>query len=407
MKARQNLLTGTIIVVALVTLVPMITTLPLLSVGFTVLAAIILTCFLFPQAMVNKETFLFLLYALYFIGSLYFKDFLVRIHVVKTVYWAVAVCFANALLYSRNELAMKIIAWACLGMIVLTCIFTSQQILYDSSIVRAGGVVDADIGESPLLVAGYAFAHGIPMLLPFFVFWVKKSDIRSKVIWILVLGVVTFFIVKANFGAAMIISLLMIPLSFMVTNNKNVNIILLVTFMLVAACFLNKTIVVFSLEAIEPFFEETAMASKISDIKGSIIAPGVEGQLYERGELYRGSWQAFLGSPLFGVAHSSDAFIGGHSFVLDTLAIGGVFGFIPLILFFWGMCKRVLVFIDKNKRIYFLLAIAIFIGLNAVKANVGGGGLFILIVVVPALSFAHYKRKKAKSPLNERSVWIS
>jgi hypothetical protein len=302
-----------------------------------------------------------------------------------------ALCLANALLYLKNKLIFKTVAWGCLGMVVVTCIFTSQQVLIDPSVVRSGGIVEADFGESPLKVAGYAFAHGVPLLFPYLVYWVKKSDFKIKAIWVFVLGAVSFFILKANFGASLIVSFFCILLSFLITSDKTLNIVLLVTMMLVAALFLNKSIVLSSLQLVEPFFEETVIANKISDIKGSIIASGVEGSVYNRGALYLGSWKAFLGSPLFGVTYRGDAFIGGHSFVLDNLAIGGLSGFSLLVLIIWGMFKRLILIIDKNKRIYFLISLSVFVILNCVKANIGGGSLFILFVVVPALSFAHYK----------------
>ena len=123
------------------------------------------------------------------------------------------------------------------------------------------------------------------------------------------------------------------------------------------------------------------------------IAEALDGNLDEyavkRTRLLWVSWYKFLENPVFGINPDSARLIGGHSFIFDYLAIGGLFFFLPFPFFFYYYTKYLKVVIyplSPNSRYlietYFYMYIMCTL-LNPLSATLVWTGFFL---VLPGLS---------------------
>lgn len=368
---------------------------------FAVLLSIVAVGFFFyPRAFFNLPTLFFILFAFLIIILIQTKSYDIQFYRVIIIYWLFALSLINVFLYNKDWDGMKIVLIIGISILLISTIISiiysgnqpdlvRQYVLYSSEQDNIGVKLGQRLG-----IANYGMIHGIPTLLPIFVYLFKKEKtLFLKILWSSLIAVFYYLIIVSGFGTALILSTFILIASILVSENKRKNLLLFGILIFIGALFINKEFIIYSLDQVKGYFVDSAIYDKIVDIQYSIQTNDFEGQLNTRGNLYADSWNTFSKYPIFGSAQQSDA--GGHLFVADFLAWFGLVGTLPLILFFYSSFRRIYLMIENHQKIYYILTLLPFIILSFVKAVPFFEQILYLLVFIPAIFLLKSNSNKA------------
>ncbi len=358
---------------------------------FAVLLSIVAVGFFFyPRAFFNLPTLFFILFVSLMLIVIQIKSYDVQFFRVIFIYWLFSLSLINVFLYNKDWKGLKIVLIVGMLILFISTIFSiiysgsqpdlvRQYVLYSSEQDEAGVKLGQRLG-----IANYGMIHGIPTLLPLFVYLFKKEKtLFLKILWLLLIAIFYYLIIVSGFGTALILSTLILIASVLVSDNKRKNLLLFGILILIGILFINKEFIINSLDWVKGYFVDSAIYDKIVDIQYSIQTNDFEGQLNTRGNLYADSWNTFYKYPIIGSPYQSDA--GGHLFIADFLAWFGIVGTLPLILFFYYSFRRIYLIIENHQKIYYVLALLPFIILSFVKAVPFFEQVLYLLVFIPAV----------------------
>ena len=358
---------------------------------FMVLAVSLL---FYPKSFFNKETFFLLLYLVVLVLFAFMG------HTMGTRRWIAnetlgpLTCLSviNVFLYNHDFYGLKMVTVIGLFIIVITSLLTIPIAIKDPEAVRNMvyyAVVTHDIKSmqsyQKIGIASFGLVHALPFLYPVLVYGLKTERNTILRFYYLLMIVVTYYmIVKASFATPLILSTFGILAAFFLSKNRMQNLLFGIILSMCFIFFLNKNLVISGLKTIQPIFQKTIMAEKIDDIILSIKLEKTKGDL-KRIEASKKSWNAFLHSPLYGNLAQKKA--GGHAYFLDRLCFFGLVGTIPFIMFFYFTFKKHFSLCDRNKRMYYLIGLFLFILLGFFKNIEGVEPFFYLFVFLPGLCF--------------------
>jgi O-antigen ligase len=251
-------------------------------------------------------------------------------------------------------------------------------------------------GESAKLakrigIFSYGLVHVIPTILPLIIYNVKENKQKVKFLWLVFLLILCYIILKLSFGTVIILSLFIVPATFLISINRKKNILLFFILGILSIPLLNNDNIISSLDYVKPFFENTVIFNKIEDINNS-FKYGTDGSVDDRKILYESSLNVFMENPIFGTYNHSDS--GEHSFIIDFLAWFGLIGTIPLLLCFIEVLKTNYKILPSKVRIYYLLSVIPFVFLSFVKGTPFFEQLLYLFIFIPGLFLTLYSKNK-------------
>lgn len=238
-------------------------------------------------------------------------------------------------------------------------------------------------------IGSYSEFASMIFLMPALVFFLKEksSKIQFKALGALIILVFIYALYKSEFTTALILSIMLILMSFLSNKklNRSVLIISLIfgVFMFVLNNYLANVFYYIS----DNFAEGTIITRRLVDV-GQIFefadyTPGSEETYFTRSRLSLSmeSVNAFLVNPLVGSGWG-----GGHATWLDRLAAFGLLGFFPWLIIFRQQVLLNLSLLEKSTQIFYLLTIlgCVFLGLITTQAN-AVHTLLIVFFVVPGL----------------------
>jgi len=369
----------------------------------TIFASIIL----YPKAFLNKSTLWFFIFEAIVFINVILKGFDFKWFFLLFMYWFFALSLLNVFLSNKDIKGLRMIMIASLIVLVVTTIFTIPQLIINPDIVRDMAIATnehdmgmAQIGQRMGLI-NYGLLHSIPPLFPVLIFNIRNTNSKkSKLLWLCLICLLYFLILKSSFGTILILSTIIIPISLLMTGKKKKDIIIIFSFLIILLPILNKNTMISGLESIKYVFMETPVFDKINDIQKSIDVGDNEGQLSNRNNLYSDSWNAFSKNPIFGT--SNDNQVGQHAFIADFAAWFGLIGVIPLITFFVTTFKRQYRRFDPKMRTYYLLALFPFIILCILKGTPSFEPMLYILFIMP-LVFQEENRKKIEIKLVKNS----
>jgi len=351
---------------------------------------VLLSMFFYPFSFINKHTYYFFLLVAVVLVTAIAKSFVLRWYLLLLINWLFSLSMINVFLYNKDWVGLKLVVYAGLLVILISSISTITILIIDPMIVRQLALDSLD-GDTRSLVTGqkmgivsYGLIHGLPTLLPALVYLLKTgNNIQTKIIWLSIIIVFYTLVLKASFATSLILSTLILLPSLIISKNTTRSIFLLVAILLMFLPLFNEDILINNLEKIKPFFSETEIEEKISDIQLSVKFGDNEGQLGTRGTLYADSWNSFFKEPIWGSMKHKDA--GGHAFIADFLAWFGIIGAAPLILFLLFFIKKIYSEIQKKQKLYFLLSLIPFFVLSFAKGTPYFEQMLYLLLFLPGL----------------------
>lgn len=277
--------------------------------------------------------------------------------------------------FKKQKVLIKLTTILTVGIVVITCLLTIRMILEIPEIVRqiviilnrAGGEI-AVLEFYRLGVCEYEFPHALPILIPPLVLWVLDSDKKKlRLVAIPLLGLIFYFLFMCDVGTPLFVGVFALIGCFLMSTKslkKSIHKVVLVS--VLAVPFLNKAVMLSSLETVEDMIvEDNMIKKKIVDIEASIKYDKTEGAADDRAVLYDKSIDGFFYSPLWGT--NDKKYMGGHSAILDRLSTLGLIGIIPFILLLYFHFKFIFDHLSEKTKSFFFLSVIAFILILAGK----------------------------------------
>ena len=93
-------------------------------------------------------------------------------------------------------------------------------------------------------------------------------------------------------------------------------------------------------------------------------------------------WKSFISNPIFGGKYTNI-----HLYWMNKLAVYGLLGTIPFLIFIYNSIKNNLKYYDKEFTFYYLLSIFSIIALGFMKALVGIELWYVFFIVLPGFYY--------------------
>lgn len=305
------------------------------------------------------------------------------------------------LLNKSSEQVCNMILYSILFIIVFTSIATFIVDLANPDIVRIAATdYMSGRGASPyyrLGVCDYSMPHALPILIPPIVMWLKKKDLKTFV-RLLVMALLLFVLLlvwTSGTTTPLLLAFFALVSSLFTSQRfstkKNIRVLAVVSLLtfLLSSDTLQLNIIHY-LEQVIP--TDNSNYWKLQNFEDNIIY-GAEsaGDLTARKNLYEQSFTAFINSPILGVNDRNE--IGGHSIILDRLAMFGIVGIAPYILFFIMMFRDMYCCTVSKKRIFIILGIFSFVAMVFLK-NILGNWMYCTVLVFLPLMVNYEKSQK-------------
>lgn len=282
--------------------------------------------------------------------------------------------------------------------ILITSITTLVALFIDPMIVRnsAGGYGLTPSDEllfDRLGVGGYGFVMGLACLLPIIVYYIRLNSFTSisRRVWIVILLILLFVILKAQIFANILIAALITILAF--TNSRNLKrTYFFLGFFAIIILLVPDEMYSNSIRILgHQFPKDSETYSKLIDLANYIEAPDTEStETGSRTERYPILFEAFIDSPMLGdSSYPSKHFIipGSHLHWMNRLTLWGLLGFAFYIYILFQIYKFTANLFEKNFLFYYNLSVIAVIMLGLMKAITGREMWLMILLIVPGMYF--------------------
>lgn len=241
-----------------------------------------------------------------------------------------------------------------------------------------------------LNVASFDFIYGLVIFLPalFYLIIVNKL-ILNKVFYLILLILVIYCILKANFTTAYILFLIEIGLCFFLLLKSSLGKCLMIILLIFSLLF-GKQIVLFYLNFLinntRSILSQEKLIGIINFIGGQENISGVTSRI----NLILQNIYSFIEKPIFGQGayYNDQAFkyIGRHSQFLDEFARYGFLGGVLLFYFIFSCCYQIYKKINnKDYRKIYIISTVVFFMLAFLNPIFNNGILMFYFIVIPLL----------------------
>lgn len=203
----------------------------------------------------------------------------------------------------------------------------------------------------------YILPHAMPVIIPGLVYVTISAKGRKRIIYALILVAAWMLAYVSGSFTALLLSTITLFLSLLVSKkNKRKTIARLV----VASVFLvplasSSSLQFLILDGVQQLIPDDNIAyRKITDIEESIIYGDAEGGVGKRQEKYDQTISVIQNNLLVG---TNEEKFGGHSAVLDRIAVLGLLGIVPYFLFIFFQLRFLIHYIGKTQRFYYYIGV--------------------------------------------------
>lgn len=234
-------------------------------------------------------------------------------------------------------------------------------------------------------ISDYSKAHAIPILIPPLICYFKEGMLKTKIICAIMLVACVLLVWLSESTTSLMLIVLMIVLGFWVnvkaTFRRNIRIIGFMTALTLLIMSSDRVMVGTFDVSSYLVGGESSQASKVEELRLSMIEDQTTGDLEKRFDKYHTSIKLFFENPILG----TDSMPGRHSSLLDKMATLGLVGFVPLLLFFLFYLKSIWKTLPPNRRIYYMECIVAAFLMVLFKGMWVWPIFFFLFMVAPSM----------------------
>jgi hypothetical protein len=299
--------------------------------------------------------------------------------------------------------------WAFI-FIIISLITTNIALYFDPNVIRQSAVSGNFTPFQEKLfkltgAMGYSYVQAVVCLIPILVYHIKnkKKMVFTPKILIVILILIFITEVRAQIFANVLVTAMIIILSFMATKKRRTSFIIVlligILFMIIPNSFYSDTFYFLS-----SFFDpDSEMYYKLTDFARFIKYEGdTSTGLGNRAERYPMLFEALAASPILGDSSYESHInieLGAHIYWMNRLALWGIFGFSFFIFTLFKIFKSISSIFDADFKYYYFLSMAAIFLLGLTKTVGGREPWLMLIVIIPGLYFLPIlEQQKKKKP---------
>lgn len=344
--------------------------------------------FLFPQTIIYNKTFVWFL--LYVVATFLFFAFgrwlKIDIGACKSYTQLIVeygfllpnIMISIILLNLREKKVFKIIGLSTISMMCISYVIVLPQLQYMDLRSMA---LNNDESENYVGLINYTLLHAYVFVIPPMFYCTIFFKGKMKVFLLLALLLTIYIILKSSITTTII--LLVLDLLFFIGYNskhKEKAFIYIGSGMIFSLLFFYSGLLEDLLESIRPFFANTAVEEKIDSFQMLLSTGQSTGSIETREELHDISIDSFLENPLIGGGR-----FGGHSSILDRMAVMGLVGFVPYIMIYFSIFNQWKRRFNATERIYYYVAFISVLVFLYTKGVFGQEGNLFFMVLLPVL----------------------
>ena len=249
-------------------------------------------------------------------------------------------------------------------------------------------------------LSSYAFPHALPVLIPPAVMGIKNKDLPKKVrllCWISLFSLILLIYLSGIMTALLLAVVGLVIAIVTKAGEMRHNLQRFFLIGIVVLPFLFPSIMGSILhEAKMAVGEDSYYYNKLESFEMSVVSGGDEesddGDWEERKDLYSKSVNGIFENILVGTNQK----VGGHSSFLDRLALLGLVGFIPFLIFFIRQLRYPEKLIPKKARIYYYEGMVMGLLMLALKSSFRPETIIVLFSILPiAVYYLSYEKTRA------------
>lgn len=280
--------------------------------------------------------------------------------------------------YVRKSNNQKVLQWIVYLTICFISITSAASIIIDHmnpGIIRRIGSSSSEEFQSALAytysrmgLSDYLLPHAIPMLIAplcMYARYPERTGINKYIIYLCILLIVYFEWIAQSTTALLFVIFSIIACYSITSDDAKTNKTRLFI-LLVALIILSNDFVMLSLIDNIKSIAPESYHLKLNDLQASILGENNSSHFYGRMDLYSISLDTFFRNPIWGYS-GNDLPIGGHSAMIDYLAVYGLIGFIPWICIIIFQIKSVWYQIDNKYRLFYAISCICFLGMLILK----------------------------------------
>lgn len=235
-------------------------------------------------------------------------------------------------------------------------------------------------------ILAYDTTHGLPMLVPPLVMWLRTKGASRFWKAFCALGLVCILILVYIYDVTTVqllvfgglgLSLLIYPNQ----NKRNKQRIIIVSVFLMP--FLFSTALQDGMLSVVESFAQGELKSKVEDVRYGLTHNDATGDVENRNEAYVLSFNTFIESPIWGTNDISR--IGYHSAIFDRMACFGLLGTVPYIIILIMMIKVCRANMSQTSKWYYVVCTICFVTIILLKNMSRLEEWLMFIVVAPAM----------------------
>lgn len=296
----------------------------------------------------------------------------------------------NVLLYKNDKRLFQIFGYGSIVLLVFSFLYILPLVAATTNILRE------DIQElesvRPKGFPGYDLMHAYTLMILPLCLCVKKSAGKMKYCYLAILLLFSYMITQTAVTTSLVVMLVAVLFACIFDIRKLQRSVMIICLFLIAGYVLNQYGFFLKLiEVLIPYFEDTAVAYKLEDIRISMLQGQITGSsLTGRMDYHQISKDAFIANPFFGTNRS-----GGHSKILDLLGAMGLLAFIPyFMILYTGLRRYAFRIKDKELKSYLYFSYILACVYLYTKGIFGNPGYLFMTVIVPSIILSVNSSKK-------------
>lgn len=297
-----------------------------------------------------------------------------------------------AIKYYSDDFKRKL-RFFCLFLFMVTSITTIVGLqMYPTAMRQLSGAVSEETSRiyTRMNIGGYSFVYGVLFVIPLILHLFRKADPKNKklkIFYILVIILLSFLIIMSQYTTALLCLVLLFGLNgiLKIENSSKMAILIFAIISIGIIAIIN----VDNLIQIGVNFASKYKLIRVEERMRELQILNDEkvwtGDIEGRKSLYSASFNSFLHHPILGNILFGRAQIGGHSDLLDFLAVCGLFGGWLLL----KIAERIRIKPkDRSEKTYFGIILILFLIILSINTVFNSVPIGIAIFLMPVLSDA-------------------
>lgn len=388
MRSKEKIFIGVVLFYITCLFFPVIMGLLHIPVWFPSIFVSVILLAMYPKVVLRNKTFYWLM--LYFLVVFLFISFgrTVKLDIgrssslaqliIEYAFLLPNIIICLVLMYLDNFSIVSVLGKSSVMIIILS--FVVLLVIIGNVDLRMLSVAyENDIGvETPSFI-NYTLLHVYVFLIPVVYYCYIKINGLYKYLSLVLLLLLVYVVYKSSITTCLIIGIVSLLLSISLSSKNNQRTVFFITVLSATfIVFYYSGVFVSILKGILPYFEGSAVESKIEDALFLLSTGESSGSIATREDLHQRSWDSFFSNILIGGGVS-----GGHSSLIDRLATMGLIGFIPYFMVYYSIIKQWVKHFDRfGERYYYLGVLSVVVILYS-KGLFGQEGNLVFMVLMP------------------------